>query len=140
MLLLAGVSAGIGIVLLVSRSSAQPAPAEANASRDVSKLQEERLATLREAAKFAAELYARGVGSLDQVNRCNQLLLDAELESAAGKQRIEILQNAVTSAKRAEEMATQQYQAGMTTQLAALEAKAYRLRLEIELAKEVARQ
>jgi outer membrane protein TolC len=141
MLALVSLSAGIGTVLVSSRSAAQPAPGETNAPGDVNKLQEERIATLRDAAKLATELYARGMSTPEEVNRCNQQLVEAELDAAtSGKQRVEILQNAFTDARRAEELATQQYQAGLITQLGRLEAKAYRLRMEIDLAKEMAKQ
>lgn len=102
--------------------------------QDVLKLQGEQIDTLREATKMADELLAQGVGSVSDANRLNHMLVDAQLSSAAtGKTRTRILQEAIAAAKKEEQIADQQAKAGLGTALAPLEAKSYRLGLEIKL-------
>ena len=127
------------VMLGPSRTRAQD-PNVSKPAADVVKLQQERIATLREASKLATDLFAQGGGSADDVWRCEQALFEAQLEAAAlAKERVQILQNAVESAKRQESFKSKQADAGLVTGLAPLEAKAYRLRMEIKLAHERAK-
>lgn len=106
-------------------------------SNELVKLQQEQVATLREASEVAGQLFAHGVGSIADVNRLNRMLVDAELKSATShNERVSILQDALAAAKKQEEFASQQAQAGVASALAPLEAKAYRLGIEVSLAEE----
>lgn len=119
-------------------ASAAPAAAEAPGDRPaVATLRQERVATLREAHDVAAKMFASGLGSFEQVARVNHLLVDAELASATTPvARAEILNNAIKDARKQEAMSEQRVKTGTATVLESLEAKAYRLGLEIQLGEE----
>jgi outer membrane protein TolC len=139
--MLAGAYVCVAVIVLIALQRSRADVPASDRPSDVNKLLEERLSTLKEAQTIAVELYGRGTGTLEDVNRCNRLLAEAELEAAqSAKARLEILRAAVTSATRAEELANQRHKAGLCSRLEPLEAKAYRLRTEIDLATETARK
>jgi outer membrane protein TolC len=79
-------------------------------------------------------MFEQGLTTTGEVFRVNRLLLDAQLEAAtSAKDRTKLLQEALQVAKRQEELATTQLQAGAAGPLVPLEAKAERLRVEIQL-------
>jgi len=90
---------------------------------ELSKLEQEHVATLRKGANMAEQMFAHGLGAIADVNRLNQSLVEA-------------LQDELTTAKKQEELASRQAAAGIATVLAPVEAKAYRLGIEIELSEE----
>ena len=132
--------------LMASRTSfvppaeAAPADADAPAARPaVAALRQERLATLRQARDVADKHFAGGMGTLEEVERVDHLLVDAELALAATpKERSEILNNSIKDARKQEALSQKRVQAGLATTLDSLEAKAYRLGLEIRLGEESA--
>lgn len=127
------------LLLALQQGRAEPPPVSGKRA-DIRKLQEERIAALKEAKTIVLEYYNRGTSSLEDVNRCDRMLVEAELDAAtSAKERVDILREAVASAKRGEEFATQRHAAGLCTKVEPLEAKAYRLRRQIELAKETAK-
>ena len=104
---------------------------------ELSKLEQEHVATLRKGANMAEQMFAHGLGAIADVNRLNQSLVEAELKYAkSSKERASILQDELTTAKKQEELASRQAAAGIATVLAPVEAKAYRLGIEIELSEE----
>ncbi|HEY2589538.1 MAG TPA: hypothetical protein VGI81_27575 [Tepidisphaeraceae bacterium] len=128
----------LGRTSLVAPAAAAPAVADTpTAPPAVAALRQERLATLREARDTADELFAGGTGTFEHVQQVHRLLLDAELAMAATpKARAEILDNAIKVARKQEALSQKRVAAGVATTLETLEAKAYRLGLEIRLAEE----
>lgn len=119
--------------LLIGRAPAAPADAEPRPS--VVTLRQERLATLREAKNIAERQYASGIGTFEQVERVGHRVIESELALATTPaQRSQILTNAVKEARNQEALAQKRLQAGTATAVESLEAKAYRLDLEIKLA------
>ena len=128
-------TAAIFFLWLPSTSNADVT--EAKSSTELAKLQQEQVATLREASNLASQLFAHGLCTVSDSDRINHLLIEAELDAATSPQeRVQILKKAVDAAKQQEELASQQAQAGVATALAVLEAKLYRLGLEVRLSKE----
>ncbi len=128
----------LGVVAIVSvsveptRLRAQ-APATAPSS-ERSGLRQQRIETLQQAADIARRMFEQGLTTTGEVLRVNRLLLDAQLEAATSvNDRTKLLQEALQVAKRQEELATTQLQAGAAGPLVLLEAKAERLRVEIQL-------
>jgi outer membrane protein TolC len=81
-------------------------------------------------------MFEKRLTTAEETFRIDRSLLDAQLESATSVQdRINVLQNALEVAKKQEELASRQQQAGVVGPLAPLEAKADRLGLEIEMSK-----
>jgi outer membrane protein TolC len=111
--------------------------AETPGHADVRKLQQERVATLHQARDLAERQLDSGAGSFDQVERLDQLSIEAELALATTPaQRTEALKKAVDAAKTLEAMSKKRSDAGLATTLETLEAKAHRLGLEIKLGSE----
>jgi len=101
---------------------------------DVRKLQEERLATLRQARDLAERQLDGGTGSFEAIERLDQSLVDAELALATTPaQRAAALTSAVSSATKLEAVTKKRADAGLATTLETLEARAHRLSLEIKL-------
>ncbi len=110
------------------------AAAQTPGHADVRKLQQECVATLRQARDLAERQLDSGAGSFDQVERLDQATIDAELALATSPaQRTEALKNGVDAAKKLEVLTQKRLQAGLATTLETLEAKAHRLGLEIKL-------
>jgi hypothetical protein len=115
-------------------SHADP-PSTASAT-GVAGLQQQRIETLRRASDVAHRMYEQGAATAGEMFRIDRLLLDAQLESAASvRERTIVLKNALEVAQKQEELASRQHEAGAAGPLVPLEAKADRLRLEIELSK-----
>lgn len=118
----------IFVAVFASHSRADP-------PSDVSQLQQQRIETLRKASTLAHTLSEKGVMTMGEAFRIDRLLLDAQLESAgSASDRAKLLQNAIDIARKQEEFADKQQQAGYVTSVVPLEAKAERLHLEIQLA------
>jgi hypothetical protein len=101
---------------------------------DLNALQKERLTTVRDIAKLAAEAYKAGLGSYDEVREAAQMVLQAELEQCASdKERVAVLQKFVAQAKQLEDHAAQLSKTGQAPTRTALKAKAERLQAEISL-------
>jgi hypothetical protein len=101
---------------------------------DLNELLKERLTTVREIAKLAAEAYKAGLGSYDEVGEAARLVLQAELEQCASdKERVAVLQKFVAQAKQLEDHAGQLSKTGQAPTRTALKAKADRLQAEIAL-------
>jgi outer membrane protein TolC len=133
---LLGAVAAAGLALAPTRSHAD-APPPAAAPPD---LQRERTGTLRQASDIVHKMFAQGMSNIGEVSRIDRSLLEAELESASSAQdRRQILEGALEMAKKQEQLTVQQHQVGTTSPLAPLEAKAYRLQIEIELSKSTAK-
>jgi predicted metal-dependent HD superfamily phosphohydrolase len=123
--------------LLPTNAADNSAP---NASSELAKLQQEQIASLREASKMADEMLTHGIGSVSDADRLNHMLVDAELDAATSAEgRIQTLQGAIAAAKKEEGIVSQQVELGVATVMASLEAKSYRLGLEIRLSKESAK-
>jgi len=103
----------------------------------VRKLQEERLGVLREVARHARALYEAGSTTLTTVDAAERELWAAELElTDVPAKRVEILGRALGAARTMEEYAQKRHETGTGNGLEARQAKAARLQVEIELAKE----
>jgi hypothetical protein len=106
-------------------------------SPDIAKLQQEHLATLREAVKFEDTLYTSGGASYEDRARLNRALVEAELKYApSSNDRITILRNALDAARDDEKTLSQMHAIGLANSLTVLDAKSYRLSLEVALAEE----
>ena len=128
--------AGVGMLHRPSSTRADAAASQA-APPELAKLQQEQIATLREACGIASKMFASGTGSVADADRLNHMLVEAELAAAASAQdRGRILQDALIAAKKQEDIASQQAKLGVATVLAPLEAKAYRLGIEMKLAED----
>ena len=68
------------VLRLPSRTEAEPAGA--TASPELAKLQQEQIATLHEAADMANQMFAAGTGSLEEADRFNHMLIEAQLRAA----------------------------------------------------------
>ena len=122
----------VSVSLKPTRLRAQ-APATASSTQR-SGLRQQRIETLQQAADISRRMFEQGLTTTGEVFRVNRLLLDAQLEAAtSAKDRTKLLQEALQVAKRQEELATTQLQAGAAGPLVPLEAKAERLRVEIQL-------
>ncbi len=128
-------------VLGRSPAASRTAAAETPGQAGVRTLQQERLATLRQARDLAERQLDSGAGSFDQVERLDQSMIDAELALATTPaQRTEALKKAVDAAKKLEAMSKKRSDAGLATTLETLEAKAHRLSMEIKLGEESANE
>lgn len=128
----------VAVVLLRPVRSVAAAPADV-APAQVAELRQQRIAALREGSDAAARMFAQGLMTAAEVSRWERELLEAELESAASAdERVPILRKALDAAKAHEELATRNHRAGVAPSLAVLEARAYRLRVEIQLAQSAA--
>jgi hypothetical protein len=122
-----------GFTILPARTRAD-GPASVP-SAELSRLQQQRIDTLRQAANAARQMYSQGSIAFEEVCRFDRLLIDAQLESAvSADERIKLLQSARDVARKQEDLASRHHEAGMGTALAALEARADRLHIEIRLA------
>jgi outer membrane protein TolC len=127
--------AALCILRLPSSSSADAT--DRKSSTELVKLQQEQVATLREASNVANQLFAHGLCPVSDADRINHMLAEAELDAAASPQeRVQILQKAIDAAKKQEDLASKQAKAGVANALAPLEAKSYRLGLEVKLSAE----
>ena len=132
---LLGAVAAAALALAPTRSHADAPPPPAP-----SDLQRQRTETLRQASNIAHKMFAQGLSNTDEVSRIDRSLMEAQLASATSAQdRLKILEDALDIAKKQEQLTQQQLQAGITSPLAPLEAKAYRLQIEIELSKSTAK-
>src|SRR6185437_12733855 len=94
------------------------AAAQTPGRADVRALQQERVATLRQARDLAERQLDSGAGSFDQVERLDQLSIEAELALATTpQQRTEALKKAVDAARKLEAMSRKRSDAGLTTTL-----------------------
>lgn len=110
------------------------AAAQTPGQAGVRALQQERVATLRQARDLAERQLDSGAGTFEQVERLDQLSIEAELALATTpQQRTEALKKGVDVARTLEAMTQKRLQAGLATTLETLEAKAHRLDLEIKL-------
>ncbi len=124
----------VGFLLHPQRSHGD---AVANAPADnAAKLKQERVETLRKASDLAHTLATQGAITWDESSRVDQRLLDAQLDAAdSADARAKILQAALQVARDQEDLAARRQRSGYVSSLVPLEAKADRLRIEIELAK-----
>jgi hypothetical protein len=131
--ILFGIAAGVVFAVMPTHSHAQD-PGTAP-SGDVTALRRQRVETLQRASSVAHQLYANGQLTGEEVFRVDRLLLDAQLESAIAREdRAKLLQAALDVARRQEDLASQHSKAGLGSTVAAMEATADRLRVEIQLA------
>ncbi len=121
----------LGIAGWLHAGPATTAPAPA-----LSDLQQQRVATLQQAADLAQKMYEQGAATIGETFRVQRLLLDAQLEAATSTpQRVQLLQKALAVARQQEQLTSSRHSSGVAGPLEPLEAKAERLRLEIELVK-----
>ena len=128
---IAGIAAG---VLLQAGLVRAEAPATAPVG-GLAGLRQQRIDTLCQASDMVRRMYEQGLQTSAQVLRIDRMLLDAQLDAVAtDKARAEILGKALTVARQQEALVSDQVRAGAAGPLAALEAKAERLRVEAQLA------
>ena len=125
-----------GLLALPAGSRGGGSPAAATQpSAELSGLQQQRIETLRQGSGLARQLFARGLVNADEVSHFDRALLEAELDAAASPdERVTVLRRALDAAKGQEDLAVKRAQAGLDTTLAPLQARADRLRVEIQLA------
>ncbi len=115
-----------------------PAPVAVAATRAspprsaaVLKLQREQVDALREATELARQLFQRGLGPVEDVNRLSRKLMETRLRIAATPaERAGVLADALAAAKGQDELLAQMFKAGLTNDMVVQEAKAYRLSIE----------
>jgi outer membrane protein TolC len=121
---------------LVSVCSRADEPKPTGESAKIKELQKERLAVLKEAARFAKERMRNGQGTADELREAERMLLDAELDLCNNdKERVEILERHLAQAQEIEKMMDQLAKAGLLGTKSTLLAKADRLQVEIALAR-----
>jgi outer membrane protein TolC len=126
-----------GICLLKTPSRTQADPGPASKSPEIAKLQQEQIATLRQACDLSEKMFEVGTASLGEANRLNHMFVEASINAAPSpKDKSQILQDALTAAKKKEDLSTTRAKAGIGTVLEPVEAKAYRLGIEIKIAEE----
>jgi len=125
--------AGVGTLRLWSTPAAHGAEPVPHAP-DLSKAGQEEVDTLRNAIDVASQMFSRGLGPAEDVDRLNRTLLQERMRMATSvDERIVALRDALTSAKAQEELASSRFKAGLVSQVAPLEAKAFRLSVEEQL-------
>ncbi len=103
-------------------------------SMEIKKLRLERVEIIRKGLNYASGFYSEGKGSMRNVGMWQRDLLEAELEATElASERVTILQNAVQGASKQEKIAQARYEEGAASEMDVLEAKAFRLRVEIQL-------
>lgn len=108
-----------------------------SAKSKVTSLREERREVLKVRAETVEKLVGIAMSTPEELIAAREDLLDAELELAtSSEQRIGVLQRKLENAKQLEAVMTAKKQAGKGTEAEVLLAKAHRLGVEIELAKE----
>ena len=127
---------GLCLLEMPSRTQADPGPA--SKSPEIEKLQQEQIATLREASDMSQKMFEVGKRFLlGEANRLNHMFIEASLTAAPTlKDKSQILQDALTAARKREDLSTARAKAGIGTVLEPVEAKAYRLGIEIKIAEE----
>ena len=125
-------------VVQIQTSPERTLAAEAAAApADVAALRAERVVVLKEALQQANEYYRAGTSVFDDVRRCQLALAAAQMEAAAtSAERIAVLKAAILYAREMEREMQGRLKAGVGRALDVSEAKACRLRLEIDLALE----
>lgn len=103
-------------------------------------LRSERAAVLTEALKQAEAEHKAGMGTFANVQQCQLALPRAQMEAAATPEgRIAVLKASIEHAREIERDTLARLKAGVGMPLDCAEAKAGRLRLEIDLALEQAK-
>lgn len=116
-----------------------PATAPATRPADLATLRAERIEVIRSMLQIATEREAMGRPALEGggVERYRRMLLEAELEAAASRERrIALLRAEADAAEGAERRVRALHDNGRIGNDALLEARAYRLEIEIRWAKE----
>ena len=128
-------TARLGVEIELERSKANQAPAD-----KIKELQKERIATLRECADMAAELYSKGRLEFIDAIEARLLLLKAEVEVAEKEaERITLLEGTIDDLNKLVEFAWKQKEHfGLKRQL--LQIKTARLEVEVELERAKANQ
>lgn len=123
----------------LSAQSPEKSAPTGNEQRDASspkvqRLQEERIAVLKELTDTVAALSGSGRAPYEDVLEAERLLAEAQLEAAAtDQQRVELCAKLVDVLKRFEAHAEAQVLAARASQTSVLKAKARRLKAEIRL-------
>lgn len=131
-LLLVGLSALAGFS--VSSGLADPAAAGGKDAEKLAALRKERRDVLEQATKQVQAAYQRGVVEYESIPRILVELLNAELELAPDRAaRIAVREKILEQFKKLEEFAAARVQAARASNTELLEAKAARLKAEIDL-------
>jgi hypothetical protein len=118
-------------VLLLPRTAEAAIPAPQTSSPAVLKLQQEQIHALEEAADVAKQLFQRGLGPGEDVNRLNRKPMETRLRMAtSAKERADALSDALAAAKEQDEFLAKAFKAGLANDVTVQEAKAYRLNIE----------
>ena len=130
----------VGMLLVQTRTSgAPPSTSGPVNSREIEKLQQDRIEELRAAANDAAVMFQTGSSNItfEKVYERKQMLLQAELDAAdTPRQRVTVLRSMLASARDLEQHVQQQEQHGNARPFAVHDAKVAVLDAEIALAKE----
>ncbi len=137
-----GLSLAMGLVVLAlvwpQRTLGQEPSSKP--SSDIASLHRQRIATLQQACDYVHAMYDQGQITADEMFRVDRRLIDAKLDATtAPAERIQLLQRALDTARKQERIAAEHERAGTGPALDALDAKAERLRVEIQLAQESAK-
>jgi len=115
-------------------------PPPTDSSTSLHDLEQQHIATLRQIVTLATQLRKTGSGISEDVEHANRQLIDAELEYAStAQERIQILTDTVNAAKEDEKTTDAMVKIGTATPMWGLEMTAYRLDLEVRLAREKAK-
>jgi hypothetical protein len=103
-------------------------------TRKIKELQKERIATLKEAVDQLSKLVMSARAEFGEVLEAQMMLLKAELDAAEKESdRIELYKKTIDALKVYEEWADLRVKAGRGTKTAALQIRARRLEVEIQL-------
>lgn len=136
----------VAVAVLVTSASSQGVPSNAGknqhdeSDRKVKQLQQERIATLKQAADIADKLYKNARVTPEEVCEAQLQFLRAEFDAAANEaDRVAWCQKCVDALKNYEQIAAAAVQNAKGTQVSALKVKASRLEAEILLEQAKAR-
>ena len=124
-------------IVIFSQPATSQSEQNAISDKKLNSLLAERRDTLRQIVNLVEKGHSEGSESLDNVIRARNELLDAELDIAkTNAERVRIREEQVKNFRDLENVLTQLYKNGETTNIELLEVKAVRLEAEIELLRE----
>jgi hypothetical protein len=125
---------GAAVVVGFSFGADPPRSSPEGGTGQLQSLRKERRDTLRKLVDAAESKYNSGKATLECVLRASELLLEAELDLAATKtERIAVREKLVANLRQVEKAAQMRHHAGVAPIEESLQAKAARLKAEIQL-------
>lgn len=122
------------------KTAEQERPPEEDYTAEIKELQQQRIATLADAAEYTLEMYKEGRHEFDRVVLAQADLVNARLDATEKPdERIALLEQQLKLAEAALDFADGRFRNGLTTRVDVLQAKANVLDIKIKLLRERAR-